>query len=325
MKKLFLLLLLSLGLASISYAANSIITTPKKMTDSQLKGWLSGVSSWRYDYQKTLRDDKAATQSTKTDEFLALTPDELLTLTPDQLVPDTPAPAPPPAEEAPAEVAPAPAGDAPGSDMSAGAGDMDAAPLSGGDMGTPAPAPAPGKLTPDQLAAAPAPATDQLTPASAPAPVNDDLCGAEESTDTSDGVNINCSGDVEITEAPAPEATRRPDMFSTAVVKYATTVTEWAEMGIPADITKKYLNDPTAGGKCDHECMTNIPTAGSNAAKAEAVAAAEAASAAAAIGAVTAALNEAKAAAVAAGEAASAADRDSACSRLPEGETADYC
>jgi hypothetical protein len=178
---------------------------------------------------------------------------------------------------------------------------------------------------PDQLSAAPAPPTDQLAPASAPAPANDDLCGAEESTSTpkdiSDGVNISCSGDVEITEAPAPEATRRPDMFSTAVVKYATTVTAWAEMGIPADITKKYLNDPTAGGKCDHECMMNVPTADSNAAKAEAVSAAEAASAAsaaAAFGAPTAALNEAKAAAVADAEAASAADEASACSRLPD-------
>ena len=397
MKKLFLLLLLSLGLASISYAANSIITTPKKMTDSQLKGWLSGVSSWRYDYQKTLRDDKAATQSTKTDEFLALTPDQLAPDAPPpnalgggaSLAPGpaptpapgpapTPAPAPPPAEEAPA----------PGSDMGTpapgvptaasikaeavriaeekSAAESEASPdaptaasiaakadavriaaeksaaesesareemsaaeaeaLRIDEMN--APAPTPGKLTPDQLAAAPASATDQLTPASAPAPANDGLCGAEESTNISDGVNISCSGDVEITEAPAPEATGRPDMFSTAVVKYATTVTEWAEMGIPADITKKYLNDPTAGGKCDHECMMNIPTADSNAAKAESVAAAEAASAAsaaAAIGAVTAALNEAKAASVAAGEAASAADAASACSRLPEGETADYC
>ena len=98
----------------------------------------------------------------------------------------------------------------------------------------PAPAPAPGALTPDQLA-----------PESAPAPANDDLCGAEESTSTpkdiSDGVNISCSGDVEITEAPAPVPTQRPDMFSAAVVKYATTVTSWAEMGIPADIVKKYL------------------------------------------------------------------------------------
>ena len=116
-------------------------------------------------------------------------------------------------------------------------------------------------------------------------------------------------------------------MFSAAVVKYATTVTAWAEMGIPADITKKYLNDPTAGGKCDHECMMNIPTAESNAAKAEAVSAAEAASAAsaaAAIGAVTAAENAAKAAAVEAASAATAADEASACSRLPEGETASY-
>ena len=117
-------------------------------------------------------------------------------------------------------------------------------------------------------------------------------------------------------------------MFSTAVVKYATNVTAWAEMGIPADITKKYLNDPTAGGKCDHECMMNVPTAESNAAKAESVSAAEAASAAsaaAAFGAATAAENAAKAAAVAAAEAASAADEASACSRLPEGETASYC
>ena len=60
MKKLFLLLLLSLGLTSISYAAKTIITIPERMTDSQLRGWLSGVSSWRYDYQKALRDDKAA-------------------------------------------------------------------------------------------------------------------------------------------------------------------------------------------------------------------------------------------------------------------------
>ena len=112
-------------------------------------------------------------------------------------------------------------------------------------------------------------------------------------------------------------------MFSTAVVKYATTVTAWAEMGIPADITKKYLNDPTAGGKCDHECMMNVPTAESNAAKAEAVSAAEAANAAKE--AVTQAVQEAKAAAVAAASAATAADEDSACSRLPEGETADYC
>ena len=126
---------------------------------------------------------------------------------------------------------------------------------------------------------------------------------------------------VEITEAPAPEATQRPDMFSTAVVKYATTVTTWAEMGIPADITKKYLNDPTAGGKCDHECMMNVPTAESNAAKAESVSAAEAASAAsaaAAFGAETAAETAAKAAAVAEAEAASAADEASACSRLPD-------
>ena len=171
-------------------------------------------------------------------------------------------------------------------------------------------------LTPDQLAAA-----------SAPAPANDDLCGAEESTSTpkdiSDGVNLSCLGDVEITEAPAPEATRRPDMFSTAVVEYATTVTEWAEMGIPADITKKYLNDPTAGGKCDHEGMMNIPTADSMAAKADAVSAAEAANAAKE--AVTQAVKEAKAAAVAAASASTAADEASACSRLPEGETADYC
>jgi hypothetical protein len=136
-------------------------------------------------------------------------------------------------------------------------------------------------------------------------------------------VDPGIQGDVEITEAPAPDATRRPDMFSTAVVEYATTVTEWAEMGIPADITKKYLNDPTAGGKCDHECMMNIPTADSMAAKADAVSAAEAANAAKE--AVTQAVKEAKAAAVAAASASTAADEASACSRLPEGETADYC
>jgi hypothetical protein len=220
---------------------------------------------------------------------------------------------PPPAEEGPAPAAapaaappppPPPAEVAPAAEAGGGAA-------------------APGKLTPDQLTAAPAPATDQLTPASAPAPANDGLCGAEESTDTLDGVNINCSGDVEITEAPAPDATRRPDMFSTAVVEYATTVTEWAEMGIPADITKKYLKDPTAGGKCDNECMMNIPTLDSMAAKAEAVSAAEAANAAKE--AVTQVLKEAKAAAVAAASASTAADEASACSRLPEGETADYC
>ena len=401
MKKLFLLLLLSLGLASISYAANTIITTPKKMTDSQLRGWYSMIS-YNTKLQKNFGNVKPATQPTYSDAYLALTPDQLA---PDAPPPNalgggaslapapapTPAPAPappPPAEEAPAEEALAEEAPAPGSDMGTpapgvptaasikaeavriaeekSAAESEASPdaptaasiaakadavriaaeksaaesesareemsaaeaeaLRIDEMN--APAPTPGKLTPDQLAAAPAPATDQLTPASAPAPANDGLCGAEESTNISDGVNISCSGDVEITEAPAPEATGRPDMFSTAVVKYATTVTEWAEMGIPADITKKYLNDPTAGGKCDHECMMNIPTADSNAAKAESVAAAEAASAAsaaAAIGAVTAALNEAKAASVAAGEAASAADAASACSRLPEGETADYC
>ena len=174
---------------------------------------------------------------------------------------------------------------------------------------------------PAQLAAAPAPATDQLTPASAPAPANDDLCGAEESTSTpkdiSDGVNISCSGDVEITEAPAPVPTQRPDMFSAAVVKYATTVTSWAEMGIPAAIVKKYLKDPTG-----------TPSDAINATKAMAVAAAEAesaASAAAAFGAETAAETAAKASAVAEAEAASAAGEASACSRLPEGETADYC
>ena len=183
---------------------------------------------------------------------------------------------------------------------------------------------APTALTPDQLAAAPAPATDQLTPASAPAPANDDLCGAEESTSTpeniSDEVNkgdISCSGGVEITEAPAPVPTQRPDMFSAAVVKYATTVTSWAEMGIPAAIVKKYLKDPTG-----------TPSDAINATKAMNVAAAEAASAAsaaAAFGAETAAETAAKASAVAEAEAASAADEASACSRLPEGETADYC
>ena len=184
----------------------------------------------------------------------------------------------------------------------------------------PPPAPAPA-LTPDQLAAAPAPATDQLTPASAPAPANDDLCGAEESTSTpkdiSDGVNISCSDDVEITEAPAPAPTRRPDMFSTAVVKYANTMTTWAEMGIPAAIVKKYLKDPTG-----------TPSDAINATKAMNVAAAEAASAAsaaAAEGAETAAETAAKAAAVADAEAESAAQAASACDRLPEGETADYC
>ena len=109
-------------------------------------------------------------------------------------------------------------------------------------------------------------------------------------------------------EKNPPVPTQRPDMFSTAVVKYATTVTAWAEMGIPADITKKYLNDPTAGGTCDHECMTLIPTAASEEAKAEAVAAAEAASkasAAAVADAVTQAQKDAKAALVAANEAAS--------------------
>jgi hypothetical protein len=224
------------------------------------------------------------------------------------------APPPPPAEEGPAPAA-APAA-APPPPPPPPAEVAPAAEAGGG-------AAAPGKLTPDQLTAAPAPATDQLTPASAPAPANDGLCGAEESTDTLDGVNINCSGDVEITEAPAPDATRRPDMFSTAVVEYATTVTEWAEMGIPADITKKYLKDPTAGGKCDNECMMNIPTLDSMAAKAEAVSAAEAANAAKE--AVTQVLKEAKAAAVAAASASTAADEASACSRLPEGETADYC
>ena len=150
-------------------------------------------------------------------------------------------------------------------------------------------------------------------PGDASAPVNDDLCGGKDSTDNS----ISCSEDVETTEAPASVSTQRPDMFSTVVVKHATTVTDWVKMGIPLAITKKYLNDPTAGGKCDHECM-----------KAAAVSAAEtisAVSAAAAKGAPTAALNEAKAAAVAEAEKATAADRDSACSRLPEGETADYC
>ena len=186
-------------------------------------------------------------------------------------------------------------------------------------------------------------------PGDAPARVNDDLCGGKDSTDNS----ISCSEDVETTEAPASVSTQRPDMFSTVVVKHATTVTDWVKMGIPLAITKKYLNDPTAGGKCDHECLMNIPTADSMAAKADAVSAAEAAnaakdavseavneakaaavsaaetisavSAAAAKGAPTAALNEAKAAAVAEAEKATAADRDSACSRLPEGETADYC
>jgi hypothetical protein len=183
----------------------------------------------------------------------------------------------------------------------------------------PAPGPAPSAAPPP-----PGDAPSQSAPpppGDAPAPANDDLC---ESTD----ISISCSGDVETTEAPAPVFTRRPDMFSATVVKYATTVTDWAKMGIPVAITKKYINDPTAGGKCDHECMMNVPTADSNAAKAEAVSAAEAASAAsaaAAAGAATAALNEAKAAAVADAEAASAADRDSACERLPEGETASYC
>ena len=219
------------------------------------------------------------------------------------------APPPPPAEEGPAPAAaPAAAPPPPPAEVAP------AAEAGGGGA-------APGKLTPDQLTAAPA--TDQLTPASAPAPANDGLCGAEESTDTLDGVNINCSGDVEITEAPAPYATRRPDMFSTAVIEYATTLTEWAEMGIPADITKKYLKDPTAGGKCDNECMMNIPTLDSMAAKAEAVSAAEAANAAKE--AVTQVVKEAKAAAVAAASASTAADEASACSRLPEGETADYC
>ena len=206
-------------------------------------------------------------------------------------------------------------------------------------------------LAPDQLAAAPAPATDQLAAASAPAPANDDLCGAEESTSTpkdiSDGVNISCSGGVEITEAPAPAPTRRPDMFSAAVVKYATTVTSWAEMGIPAAIVKKYLKDPTgtpsdainatkamnvaaaeAASAASAAAAEGALTEAENAAKASAVAAAEAASAAsaaAAEGAETAAVAAAKASAVAEAEAASAADEASACSRLPEGETADYC
>ena len=180
-------------------------------------------------------------------------------------------------------------------------------------------------------------------PGDAPARVNDDLCGGKDSTDNS----ISCSEDVETTEAPASVSTQRPDMFSTVVVKHATTVTDWVKMGIPLAITKKYLNDPTAGGKCDHECMKaeavsaaeaasaasaanaiGAPTAALNEAKAAAVSAAEtisAVSAAAAKGAPTAALNEAKAAAVAEAEKATAADRDSACSRLPEGETADYC
>ena len=162
--------------------------------------------------------------------------------------------------------------------MSAGAGDMagGGAPPPDGDAPYAGDAPVSfdtfaSRLTPDQLAAAPAPGAltpDQLAPASAPAsapaPANDDLCGAEESTSTpkdiSDGVNISCSGDVEITEAPAPVPTQRPDMFSAAAVKYATTVTAWAEAGIPAAITKKYINDPTAGGKCDHECMMIAPT-----------------------------------------------------------------
>ena len=73
-------------------------------------------------------------------------------------------------------------------------------------------------------------------------------------------VDPGIQGDVEITEAPAPVPTQRPDMFSAAAVKYANTVTAWAEAGIPAAITKKYLNDPTAGGKCDHECQMNAPT-----------------------------------------------------------------
>ena len=211
------------------------------------------------------------------------------------------------------------------------------------------------QLTPDQLAAAPAPATDQITPASAPAPANDDLCGAEESTSTpkdiSDGVNISCSDDVEITEAPAPVPTRRPDMFSTAVVKYANTMTTWAEMGIPAAIVKKYLKDPTgtpsdainatkamnvaaaeAASAASAAAAEGAETAAESAAKAAAVSAAEAASAASAAASFTAAQaaafdaeEAAKASAVAAAEAESAAQAATACDRLPEGETADYC
>ena len=129
-------------------------------------------------------------------------------------------------------------------------------------------------------------------------------------------VDPGIQGDVEITEAPAPVPTQRPDMFSAAAVKYATTVTSWAEMGIPAAIVKKYLKDPTG-----------TPSDAINATKAMNVAAAEAesaASAAAAEGAETAAETAAKASAVAEAEAASAADEASACSRLPEGEKCSY-
>jgi hypothetical protein len=251
-----------------------------------------------------------------------------------------------PAAPPPAGVAPPPPAAAPPPPPAAEKGPAPAAAPTAAPPPPPAEeGPAPGKLTPDQLTAAPT--ADQLTPASAPAPANDGLCGAEGSTDISDGVNISCSGDVEITEAPAPAPTRRPDMFSTAVVKYANTMTTWAEMGIPAAIVKKYLKDPTgtpsdainatkamsvaaaeAASAASAAAAEGAETAAETAAKASAVSAAEAASAAsaaAAEGAETAAESAAKAAAVSAAEAASAADEASACSRLPEGETADYC
>ena len=108
MKKLFLLLLLSLGLTSISYAANTIITNHKKMTDSQLRGWYSMIS-YNTKLQKNFGNIKPATQPTYSDAFLGLTPDQLLTLTPappPAPVEEAPPPAPPPA---PVEEAPPPA------------------------------------------------------------------------------------------------------------------------------------------------------------------------------------------------------------------------
>ena len=142
MKKLFLFLLLSLGLASISYAADTIITTPKKMTDSQLRGWYSMISS-NTKLQKNFEGNIKLTPNPTPPP--APTPDP----TPPPVPTPDPAPPPVPAEEAP-DLAPPP--NAPG----------------GGASLTPAPAPTPASdLAEEVVAEAPA----EEAPDSAPAPV----------------------------------------------------------------------------------------------------------------------------------------------------------